>query len=76
MVHNRTDDCCTERLRDYTVILLDTNRNIVFTRSVNNAPAPSRLFNSDGIEGRTVRIQLNGQGTLSLAEVEVLGGAR
>jgi hypothetical protein len=70
-VYNRTD-CCTERLSDYTVSILDDDRNTVFSRNFSDPPLPSTSIAINGIAGRTVRVQLNGTGWLSLAEVQVI----
>lgn len=73
IIYNRTDRCCVSRLTDFSVIILDKNQTEVFTQSFTTAPNPSVLIPTDLVQGRTVRVQLNGSGTLNLAEVQVLG---
>ena len=70
IVHNRQDNCCVSRLSNYTVSVLDDNNNMVWSRTYGNAPTPTQAINLS-TRGRTVRVSLNG--TLSLAEVEVIG---
>ena len=70
VIHNRTDNCCTSRLSDYTVAVLNDNGNVIWSQYFPNAPTSSSTINVNQT-GRTVRVSLNG--TLSLAEVEVLG---
>lgn len=70
-VFNRTD-ACTDRLRDYSVIILDANNNEVFRDIRQNEPNPMEQFLLD-IKGKYVKIQLNGANYLSLAEVQVFG---
>ena len=70
VIHNRTDNCCLSRLSNYTVSVLNDSGNIVWSQNYSSAPAPSNTININE-SGRTVRVSLNG--TLSLAEVEVMG---
>ena len=70
VVHNRSDNCCVSRLSSYTVSVLNDGGNIVWSQSYSSAPTPTNTINVNAT-GRTVRVSLNG--TLSLAEVEVLG---
>ena len=72
VLFNRTN-CCSERLNNFTVSVLDAAGETVFSQFVSNVPNPSLSINARGISGRQVRVQLNGTGTLSLAEVEVFG---
>ncbi len=81
-IFNRTD-CCQDVLSNYYVFVSDTpfnstnlnttlNQNGVSNFLQNNqADSPSTI--SINRTGRYVRVQLNGQGFLSLAEVEVIG---
>lgn len=76
LVFNRTNNCCFRRLRNYTVSILDDNRNVVFSQFYTESPQPSNIIDVGGITGRFVRVQLSGSGeALSLAEVEVMGYA-
>jgi len=82
-VWNRTD-CCASRLGDYWVFASDSpflptdtpsslqNRVATFSARRTTAPAPSTTI-PVGLQGRYVRVQLNGADYLSLAEVQVLG---
>ncbi|RVU83719.1 hypothetical protein EOL70_15450 [Leucothrix sargassi] len=69
VIYNRTD-CCTDRLEDFSVSVLDDNDNVVWTQIYTAPPSPSLTINLDSV-GKKVKINLNG--TLSLAEVEVYG---
>jgi len=72
---NRTD-CCTGRLDEYIVYVLDENRRVVFGRIYRDTPNPSKVIDIGGLTGRTIRIQLYNSGILSLAEVQVMGVAQ
>ena len=83
VIRNRTD-CCSERLSRYWVFISDepflaTDTPITLRNRPNTwksfqdvAPAPFTGLSVPGLKGRYVRIQLDGLGYLSLAEVEVL----
>jgi len=71
-VWNRTD-CCTSRLSNYTVELLDDNLDVVASRSRAGTSPRSLNFDMGGAVGRYVRVRLDGSNYLSLAEVEVWG---
>lgn len=70
VLHNRTD-CCSERLRDFVVRILDSGRNEVASRTyMGEAGVRTALpFQTDG---RYVRVELSVEEPLSLAEVEVM----
>ena len=73
-VWNRRD-CCSERLEDAEVQILDTNEIVVATEKIGiSKDEISFEFNFDNVEGSAVavRIKKNNQ-VLSLAEVEVFG---
>ena len=70
VIHNRTNNCCLNRLNNYTVAVLDDSGNTVFSQTYATAPTPRNSIDLD-VTGRTVRVSLSG--TLSLAEVEVFG---
>jgi hypothetical protein len=84
VVWNRTD-CCLSRLSDYWVFVsddpfdpADTPRSLCHRpRTWNNHqtrdPNPSTRLRTEGTKGRYVRVQLEGKGYLSLAEVQVFG---
>ena len=73
MVFNRTDNCCTSRLSNYTVSILDANGQTVFSRFFSGPPNPSNVINVGNVVGTTVRVQLADANPLSLAEVQVFG---
>jgi hypothetical protein len=84
VIWNRVD-CCSERLTDYWVFVSGTpfdaadtpetlqRRSGVWSSHQTSAPNPSTRMKLDGTEGRYVRVQLSGIGSLSLAEVQVFG---
>jgi len=69
VLHNRTN-CCSSRLSNFTVSVLDENGSEVWSQFFSDTPSPSLSINLNRI-GKTVRVSLSG--TLSLAEVEVFG---
>lgn len=82
---NRTD-CCTERLSNLVVLVSEadmTGRSLaelmadptVTKRSVAGlgSGASSLALSLEAVRGRHVRVQLNGTGIMSLAEVQVFG---
>jgi hypothetical protein len=81
-IWNRAD-CCSERLDDYWVFVSDTpfrptdtpatlkSRAGTWSSHQTAAPHPSVSLTPSGARGRYVRVQLNGTGYLSLAEVQV-----
>ena len=73
VLYNRTDNCCINRLTNFTVSVLNENGETVFSRDFSDAPEPSDTIDVGGVGGRTVRVQLNGTNPLSLAEVQVFG---
>lgn len=73
-VWNRTD-CCTDRLRDFTLTLWDDGSQVwsgVWSQA--NGPTPSASF-LVGAVGDAVMVQLNRQDFLHMAEVQVFGEA-
>jgi len=75
VLFNRTD-CCTARLDNYVVYLLNEKRQVVFKQTYTDVPDPSKVIDIGGLEGRTVRIRLLDTNVLSLAEVRVRGYVR
>ena len=83
-VWNRVD-CCGDRLSNYWVFVSDTpfapsdtpltlaTRPQTWSRHQTSAPAPNTAITVPAVTGRYVRVQLDGTGYLSLAEVQVLG---
>ena len=84
IIWNRTD-CCSDRLSDYWVFVSNTpfgasdtpatlqHRANTYALHQTGTPNPSATTIAGGYTGRYVRIQLNGTGVLSLAEVQVFG---
>ena len=69
-------DCCSERLTNFTVTILDADREVSWADTFfrDNSPLPGASFSIEDIDasGRFLRIALPGA-HLSLAEVEVFG---
>lgn len=72
VVFNRTDEC-GERLTNFKVSILDINENEIWSVNQLDQPSPSVCINVPGIVGRHVKIQLNQQDRLTIAEVQVFG---
>ena len=74
-IWNRTD-CCTDRLRDFTVSLFSGSTlewsGVYFA---GNGPLPSTTFSSIDKVGDRVLVQLNRQDYLHMAEVQVFASA-
>ena len=82
---NRTD-CCSQRLANFYVLVSDVpfaSPNLAATLSQPGVTATrhqgvagrSTTFSFDR-SGRYVRVQLEGRGIVSLAEVEIMGSSR
>ncbi|MEM1121017.1 MAG: discoidin domain-containing protein, partial [Bacteroidota bacterium] len=69
-IFNRTDNCCVDRLANFSVSVLDSIDQLVWHRFYPSAPNPSLSINLD-TRGRKVKINLDG--ILSMAEVKVFG---
>ena len=73
-VWNRTD-CCVDRLRAFTVSLWDNHVQVWSgSFSEGNGPTPNFTFFAIGKVGDMVRVQLDRQDYLHMAEVEVVQG--
>jgi hypothetical protein len=84
VIWNRTG-CCGDRLKDFWVFVSAApfqpddkpanlqNRPGTWHRFLRDVPSPSVEVSLGAFRGRYVRIQLGGEGVLSLAEVEVHG---
>ncbi|WP_299248007.1 carbohydrate-binding protein [uncultured Aquimarina sp.] len=70
-IFNRTDNCCSNRLSNFTVKVGDGNGSWVFSKTYTTTPNPSITVDAGGVFGKTVRIITNTTEALSLAEVEV-----
>ena len=86
VVHNRVN-CCTDRLSNFYVLLSDTPFDGRTLEDLLNDSTISRSFHTGltdtslripvtGTNARYVRVQLQNQGILSLAEVEVFGSVQ
>ncbi|MDW5290819.1 T9SS type A sorting domain-containing protein [Formosa sp. PL04] len=72
-VFNRTDACCTSRLSDFTVSIINSSGATTFSQTITNEPSPSVTINAGGAIGQVIRVQSNLTTTLNLAEVQVFG---
>lgn len=70
IIYNRTDICCTSRLANFSVSVLDEDNDVVWTQFYTEMPSSSLIIDVSST-GKTVKVSQNG--TLSLAEVEVFG---
>jgi hypothetical protein len=72
-IYNRTD-CCMDRLSNFNVIILnENNREVWKQHEVNNPPLSVLTYSPGGVNGRYVKVQLDGSNYLSLGEVKVFG---
>ncbi len=74
-VFNRTNSCCTNRLGDFTVSVIDANGTPRYSETITTEPDPDVTINAGGVVGQIIRIQSNTGLTLNLAEVQVFGDA-
>ncbi|MDW5290818.1 T9SS type A sorting domain-containing protein [Formosa sp. PL04] len=72
-VYNRTDACCTSRLSDFTVSIINSSGATSFSQTITNEPNPSVTIDAGGAIGQVIRVQSNLTSTLNLAEVQVFG---
>ena len=70
-LYGRTDDCCKESLSDYTVYVLNAKGDTTFSQSFASFPDPYEIMEIGDVRGKTVRVQMQKEGALSLAEVQV-----
>lgn len=68
-IFGRTDPCCDQRLSDYTLYVLNNAGDTTYSENFTTFPAVSAYPN--GASGRFVKIVLNDNNVLSLAEVQV-----
>ncbi len=73
VIFNRTDGCCTNRLSNFTVSIINSGGDTTFSKTFTSAPNPSIRIDTDGAIGEIIKVQINGTGTLSLAEVQAYG---
>jgi len=69
-VWNRTN-CCSSRLGNFTVSVINSSGNTTWSQTVTSAPNPSTTINAGGASGEVIRIDQNLNQHLSLAEVQV-----
>ena len=67
ILFNRTN-CCSNRLSNFTVSVLDEQGSVVWSELYEDYPSPSLSIDLS-VTGKTVRVSL--EGILSLAEVQV-----
>jgi hypothetical protein len=72
IVYGRTDSCCSARLSDYKVTATNAAGIEVFSQDMSTYPDPS-ITVSVNTSARYIKVELNNQTALSLAEVEVFG---
>ena len=65
-------DCCTGRLNNFSIYVYNSRNQQVGYIHQDATFQNSKNFNFD-VVGRYVKVQIEGRGTLSLAEVQVLG---
>lgn len=70
VLFNRTD-CCSDRLANFHVDVLDVAGKLVARRDFTGVAGARVSMDFTGVSGRFVRVQLKGTNPLSLAEVEV-----
>ena len=70
-IFNRTDPNAIERLSDFTVSVLDNDGVLVDSTIYTTYPDPFVTADAEGVEGRFVKVQINGISSLNLAEVQV-----
>jgi len=73
-IFNRTDACCSIRLSDFTVYIIDSNGNTTYSQTITNVPSPSVTIDASGTTGQVVRVESNNGNALNLAEVQVFKG--
>ena len=72
VLFNRIDNCCEERLTNFTVSILN-NGTTIFSQSYNQTVNGSLSIDVPNVIGDVVKVQLDETNVLSLAEVEVYG---
>jgi hypothetical protein len=74
-VFNRTNTCCTNRLANFTVLVIDSNGDTTYSQTITAEPNPSVTIKALGAVGQIIRIESNTGITLNIAEVQVFGDA-
>ncbi|MFB9057862.1 T9SS type A sorting domain-containing protein [Mariniflexile ostreae] len=70
-IFNRTDSCCRVNMSNFTVSVINSSGTIVYSKTYAAYPNPSVTVDTGGVLGQIVKIQLNGETPLTLAEVQV-----
>ncbi|MEP5341604.1 MAG: T9SS type A sorting domain-containing protein [Algibacter sp.] len=70
-IYNRAEN--RETLYNFTVTVTNTSGLEVFAKTYTEYPDPLLAIETGNITGQIVKIQLNGEGTLSMAEIQVFG---
>lgn len=73
-IYNRTDSNA-DRLANFVVQVLTRSGELRFSQYIESLSEASLIVDAQGAEGDIVRVQIQGVGTLALAEVEVYEGA-
>lgn len=72
VIHNRTDNCCTERLSSFIVFVWDESGTRTLRKVISAAPDPSVTIDVSDLKGYRIRIkQQLTQTALNLAEVQI-----
>lgn len=74
-IHNRTEGSYSERLNNFTVSIIDSENNTIFSKLFVDYPNPSININTGlgGVIGQIVKISKTSEEPITLAEVEVYG---
>ncbi|WP_299668845.1 Ig-like domain-containing protein [uncultured Polaribacter sp.] len=73
-IFNRIDNCCIQRLSDFTLFVYDSNGNQTYSQTITTTPNPDVTINASAAVGQVIRIESNLTDTnLNLAEVQVFG---
>ncbi|ALJ04719.1 hypothetical protein APS56_06055 [Pseudalgibacter alginicilyticus] len=74
-IYNRTQSTYSERLNNFTVSIIDSENNTVFSQFFVDYPDPSININTgtEGVIGQIVKISKSSDEPITLAEVEVYG---
>lgn len=52
IIYNRTDNCCTARLSDFEISMLDAEGNLTYIEQFSNVPNPSIGISFEGLLGK------------------------
>ncbi|WP_066218257.1 galactose-binding domain-containing protein [Formosa haliotis] len=71
-IYNRTD-CCSDRLNNFTVEVIDSNGAVAFSQFYETAPSNAFTITTGDAIGGIVKISKTTSDALALAEVEIFG---